>query len=98
MDLILSHLLLREALISFATLQKAMKSPLVIQRQGAVNVLRSLSQESVLGEFLSVEQASEVTSKMCDYILEGPSRFIEQFGNHALTWQSFTSFGKFGVR
>jgi len=77
---------------------QTMKSnPLAIHRQGAAGILRCLAAECTLGACLSPAQTSTIITQMCEFILSGPQFYIEQFGDASLTWQSFLSFGKFGV-
>ncbi|KAG1741487.1 uncharacterized protein EDB91DRAFT_1130708 [Suillus paluster] len=62
--------------------------PLCIFRQLAINTLRVLASESVLGENSSATEAADIIAAVCRFALEGPDFFIEGMRSSATTWQS----------
>ncbi|KIK41686.1 hypothetical protein CY34DRAFT_805777 [Suillus luteus UH-Slu-Lm8-n1] len=62
--------------------------PLCIFRQLAINTLRVLANESVLGETLSATEAADIIAAVCRFTLEGPDFFIEGMRSPNTTWQS----------
>ncbi|KAG1900306.1 uncharacterized protein F5891DRAFT_1033352 [Suillus fuscotomentosus] len=62
--------------------------PLCIFRQLAINTLRVLASESVLGETSSVTEIADIIAAVCRFTLEGPDFFIEGMRSPNTTWQS----------
>ncbi|KAF8838946.1 hypothetical protein BDN67DRAFT_906453 [Paxillus ammoniavirescens] len=71
--------------------------PLCIIRQLAVNLIRLLSTESMLGEKISAATTAEIMIAMCQFALEGPEFYIQQMQSPVVGWQSQMILGSPGI-
>ncbi|KAF9239312.1 hypothetical protein BU15DRAFT_74731, partial [Melanogaster broomeanus] len=71
--------------------------PLCIIRQLAVNMIRMLSTEAMLGELILAGTAVDVIVAMCKFALEGPENFIQEMRSPVVGWQSQMILGSPGL-
>ncbi|KAF9226366.1 hypothetical protein BS17DRAFT_749768 [Gyrodon lividus] len=71
--------------------------PLCIIRQLAVNMIRMLSTESMLGEKIAASTTAEIMVAMCQFALQGPEFYIQQMQSPAVGWQSQMILGSPGI-
>ncbi|KII92611.1 hypothetical protein PLICRDRAFT_172683 [Plicaturopsis crispa FD-325 SS-3] len=69
-------------------LDKLVNHPKCIHRHNATVLMRAISSEAFLPDFISAEKTSEIMIKMSQFINAGPGFFIEQMENRATQWQS----------
>ncbi|KAF9239310.1 hypothetical protein BU15DRAFT_46822 [Melanogaster broomeanus] len=62
--------------------------PLCIIRQLAVNMIKMLSTEAMLGELILAGTAADVIVAMCKFALEGPEFFTQQTQSPTVDWQN----------
>ncbi|KAH7882385.1 hypothetical protein F5I97DRAFT_1909836 [Phlebopus sp. FC_14] len=76
---------------------RKLEHPLCIIRQLAVNMIRVLATESVLGTKISSTTAADIMFEMCKFALEGPQSFEAEMREPSTTWQSQMILGRHGI-